>query len=185
MKVVFPILVFLFILSSCTHKNEIKVPPHTNIFKYTIEETSEAVRTGKYYGFVRLDSALYYARKEKKNILVVFTCWACSSNGPVEWETLSLYEDKKKLYDNFVIACLYVDDKRDLCDTQTVLLGNRPFKLKTIGNLYSYLQANVFQCNTQPQLAFLDTNLVAYGKVQSWTKNKQDVNEFIESGLKK
>ncbi|MBA3680618.1 MAG: hypothetical protein H0W73_05570 [Bacteroidetes bacterium] len=169
----------LFLFSSCVHKQV--VPPNATMFRYVDKDTHDTI---KFYAYKDLDTAIYYAKKENKNILVVFSGWATSTRG--EWRTLAAFDDEKKIAENFIIAWLPVDDKKPLIDTnQVVLWGNMNMKLKTIGDRYSFFQNDVFKASCQPQLCFIDTMKMPIGETTYAEWDKAAVTKFINSGLKK
>lgn len=106
------------------------------------------------------DEALAYAKKVNKPLLIDFTGWACVNCRKMESQIWTDPEVDKRLRNEVVLVSLYVDDKTDLPEDQHTVkkLGDRDFKIKTIGNKWSYFQANVFKTNTQPQYILLDSN---------------------------
>ncbi len=89
-------IVILLVFVSCS--NRPITPEHSYVFRY-IDKT-----TG--------DTAIMYAKKEKKNILLIFSGWSFSSNPRMEWKTLAQFEDHDKIQESFILAWLPVDDKR-------------------------------------------------------------------------
>jgi thiol:disulfide interchange protein DsbD len=112
------------------------------------------------------DEALAYAKKVNKPLMVDFTGWACVNCRKMEEKIWPDPEVDKRLRNDVVLVSLYVDDKNELPqDQQTVKkLGDRDFKIKTIGNKWSYMQADRFKTNTQPQYILLDNNEVMLTK---------------------
>lgn len=106
------------------------------------------------------DEALAYARKVNKPLMLDFTGWACVNCRKMESQIWPDPEVDKRLRNEVVLVSLYVDDKNELPeDQQTVKkLGDRDYKIKTVGNKWSYFQANVYGANTQPEYVLLDTN---------------------------
>jgi hypothetical protein len=191
MRQLFFLSLISVILFSCNNKNNStknnstnKAPVcYTDTFKYVNRKLP--FDTTKFYGFTDLDTALVYAKKQKKNILLIFTGWACVDPSIREWKTLMLYDDNSFIQENFVIACLYVDDKHLLVDTtQVEMIREKPFHIRTVGDRNSLLQINLLQSNCQPALCFVDTNMVRYGELGHYTPIKEEVERFILSGLK-
>ncbi len=108
--------------------------------------------------FHNYDEALAYARKVKKPLMLDFTGWACVNCRKMESQVWPDPEVDKRLRNDVVLVSLYVDDKTDLpAAEQTVKkLGDRDFKINTIGNRWSYMQANIYKTNTQPQYILID-----------------------------
>ena len=67
------------------------------------------------------------------------------------WTWLGLNED-------VVLVSLYVDERIDLPkeEQREESYGGKTFKIKTIGNKWSYLQASEFDTNSQPFYVMLD-----------------------------
>lgn len=171
----------LTLLVSCSGRRAL--PRHTDIFTYSDEKTGDIV---KYYGFKNLDTAIFHATRENKNILVIFSGYACMAIGGQEWRTLSLLADPDKIYHQFVIAWLAVDDSRPSLDTsQTVFWHGKQRRLTTIGDKNKYLEELLFNTATQPLFGFMDTSQNIFGQTLGYTKNQSDVDSFINSGLER
>lgn len=106
------------------------------------------------------DEALAYAKKVGKPLMLDFTGWACVNCRKMESQVWPDPEVDKRLRNEVVLVSLYVDDKNELPADQQVVkkLGDREFTIKTIGNKWSYMQANVYQTNSQPQYIMIDHN---------------------------
>lgn len=179
MKIVINILLLLLLIS-CGNNKQI-TPRDSDVFLYIDKATKDTI---KFYGFKDLDTAIYYAKKERKNILVVFSGYACSAVHGMEWKTLSLYQDKTNIQNNFILAWLPVDDQTIANDTsQVVFWYSKQRKLIKKGDQYKYFEEHTFQQSTQPLLCFIDTLKKPYGKSIGYTPDKQEVEAFINSGL--
>lgn len=106
------------------------------------------------------DEALAYAKKVGKPLMIDFTGWACVNCRKMEEQVWTDSEVDKRIRNEVVLVSLYVDDKTELpADQQTVKkLGDRDFKIKSIGNKWSYFQALNYKTNTQPQYVLIDHN---------------------------
>lgn len=170
----------LVLLISCGNQEQF-LPRHSDVFRYVDKTTKDTI---KFYGYKDLDTAIYYAKKEQKNVLVVFSCWACMSMTGREWKTLSLYKDKINIQNNFILAWLPVDDQTVANDTsQIVFWYGEQRKLIKKGDHYKYFEEQTFQQSTQPLFCFIDTLKKPYGKSIGYTPDKQEVEAFINSGL--
>jgi thiol:disulfide interchange protein len=112
------------------------------------------------------NEALAYAKKVHKPLMLDFTGWACVNCRKMEEKIWPDPEVDRRLRNDVVLVSLYVDDKNELPqDQQTIKkLGDRDFKIKTIGNKWSYMQADKYKTNTQPQYILLDNNEVMLTK---------------------
>jgi thiol:disulfide interchange protein len=106
------------------------------------------------------NEALTYAKKVHKPLMIDFTGWACVNCRKMESLVWTDPEVDKRIRNEVVLVSLYVDDKTELpLDQQiTKKLGDRDFKIKTIGNRWSFMQADQYKTNTQPQYILLDGN---------------------------
>jgi hypothetical protein len=171
----------LFLFASCADKG--MTPKHTDVFYYANAKTGDTTR---FFGYRDLDTALYFAKAEKKNILVIFSGWACMSVHGLEWKTLSLYGNANKINNNFVIAWLAVDDKSPAKDTsQRVFWYGKQRHLTDMGDQYKYFEETVFHQSTQPLFCFIDSTKKPFGKVMGYTRDEDQIEAFIESGLNK
>ena len=84
-----------------------------------------------------------------------------------------------------VIVSLYVDDKRELpSDQQTEkTLGGKVFKIKTIGNKWSYMQALRYKTNSQPQYIMLDHNENMLTDPTNYDPNIQKYINWLDAGI--
>ena len=106
------------------------------------------------------NEALEYAKKVEKPLLIDFTGLACINCRKMEAQVWSDPEVDKRLRNEIVLVSLYVDDKKELpLNEQTIKkLGDRDFTIKTIGNKWSYMQADRYKTNAQPQYVLVDHN---------------------------
>ena len=106
------------------------------------------------------DQALAYAKKVGKPLLIDFTGWACVNCRKMESQVWTDPEVDKRIRNEVILVSLYVDDKTELpANEQTVKkLGSRDFQIKSIGNKWSYMQANLYKTNAQPQYILVDNN---------------------------
>ena len=116
--------------------------------------------------------------------MIDFTGWACVNCRKMESQVWTDSEVDKRLRNDVVLVSLYVDDKNQLpADQQTVKkLGDRDFKIKTIGNKWSFLQADKFKTNTQPQYIMLDHNEQLLSEPSSYDPDIQNYIKWLDAG---
>jgi thiol:disulfide interchange protein len=104
------------------------------------------------------DQALAYAKQVNKPLMIDFTGWACVNCRKMENQVWIDTRVDNILRNDVVLVSLYVDDKRELpLAEQTVkMLGEKEYRIKTIGNKWSYMQASIYKTNSQPQYILLD-----------------------------
>jgi thiol:disulfide interchange protein DsbD len=122
------------------------------------------------------DEALAYAKKVNKPLMIDFTGLACVNCRKMESLVWPDPEVDKRLRNEVVLVSLYVDDKKELpANQQTVKkLGNRDFTISTIGNKWSFMQANLYKTNAQPQYILIDN------KEQQLTKETAHFDSDIQ-----
>jgi len=122
------------------------------------------------------DQALAYARKVGKPLMIDFTGLACVNCRKMESLVWTDPQVDKRLRSDIVLVSLYVDDKTALpASEQTVKkLGDRNFTINSIGNKWSYMQANLYKTNAQPQYILIDNN------EQQLTKETAHYNSDIQ-----
>lgn len=177
-------MIYIFILTllvSCSGRQN--PPRHTDVFTYRDNNTGDTI---KYYGFKDLDTALFHAKSNNKKVLVIFSGYSCLAIGGQEWRTLSLYTDRDKIHEEFVIAWLAVDDQSTVFDTtQTVFWYGKQRRLISMGDKNKFFQESLFNSSTQPFYAFLDIDKKPIGQTLTYTKTQADVDAFVNSGLTK
>lgn len=130
------------------------------------------------------EEALAYARKENKPLLLDFTGWACVNCRKMEANVWTNAEVDKRLREDIVLVSLYVDDKRELPKEEqtTKWLGDKAFAVKTIGNKWSYFQAQRFQINSQPYYVLLDGDEKALGVFDGYDPSTSNYIQFLKEG---
>jgi len=172
-------IIALAFVCSC---NRQVVPENSYAFHYIKKESKDTLT---YYAYKNIDTAIFYAKKERKNILVIFSSYSSMAMRNMEWKTLSLYPGRSKIQDHFVLLWLAVDDRRILKDTsQVVFWYNQYIRLKEIGDKNKYFEETVFGFSTQPFFCFIDSLKKPFGKVIGYERDERKLDDFIASGLK-
>lgn len=182
---IFTTILIMLLFPNCRADKKENRPVKSNqtIFTYVDKNTLD---TTKFYGYKDVDTAIYQAKKENKNILLVFSGYACMDMGGKEWKTLAAYGDNDKIQDNFIIAWLAVDDNQIAKDTnQVVSWYGKDRKLISVGDQTKYYMEKSFEQSTVPLFCFIDTLKKSFGKTIGYTPVKTDVEDFINSGLTK
>ncbi len=135
-------------------------------------------------GFVDYDDALAYAKEVNKPLLLDFTGYACANCRRMEenvWVKPKVLEQLKK---NFVIASLYVDDKKVLPKEKFYTSAYDDEIKTTIGEKNMDFEITRFNNNAQPFYVVVDVsgktivNPIGYSSVEDFVK-------FLEKGKKK
>jgi thiol:disulfide interchange protein DsbD len=110
------------------------------------------------YGFYDFDDAQVYAKEINMPILIDFTGYACANCRKMEENVWSKPEVLKRLQENFVIASLYVDDKKEL-PKEKQYTSTYDNELKTtVGDKNMDLEITKFNNNAQPYYIIVHPN---------------------------
>ncbi len=136
------------------------------------------------------DKGMEYAKKVGKAVVIDFTGKACVNCRKMEQAVWSDPFIKKFLKNEVVLISLYVDDRISLPKEKQyeTNLAGKVKKVKTIGDQWMVLQANIYGTNSQPYYVFLDhderqmvepANYQDYGNVELFTDwLKRGIKEF-------
>ncbi|MFT4664891.1 MAG: thioredoxin-related protein [Polaribacter sp.] len=150
------ILVYIVIIG-CNNTNAIALDEMcTQTPKYS--ETFELPKG--LIGYNNYELALDCAKKTNRSLAIYFTGFACVNCKYFERDFLYQDEVKEMLNENFIIAVLYVDDKRELPEEDQVEVtsnySNQSRVVRTVGHLNVSL-TNKYHHSSHPSL-FIATN---------------------------
>jgi thiol:disulfide interchange protein len=135
-------------------------------------------------GFSDYDDALAYAKEVNKPLLLDFTGYACANCRKMEENVWVKPEVLERLKQDYVIASLYVDDKKEL-PAEKHYKSNYDDEVKTtVGDKNMDLEITKFNNNAQPYYAVVDAsgktivNPIGYSSVEDFVK-------FLDEGKKK
>jgi len=131
------------------------------------------------------DEGLAAARSEGKPMLLDFTGWACVNCRKMEEQVWSDPEVAKMLTQDVVLVSLYVDDRTALPESEHRVeeYGGKDFRVKTIGNKWSYLQASRFDRNAQPFYVMIDHDGNHIGGSAGYDPDADLFIDFLKDGL--
>jgi thiol:disulfide interchange protein DsbD len=89
------------------------------------------------------------------------------------------------LTEEAVLVSLYVDERKALPESEQRVeqFGGKDFKVRTVGNKWTYLQASRFGTNAQPFYVMLDHNGEALGEGVGYDPDPQKFIDFLEAGF--
>ena len=153
-------------------------------FQY-IQKTPRA-DTFRFYGVTDIKQAINCARREQKQILLIFSGMSAMPISNLEWRTLSLFGDNEFLQSKYILTWLAVDDRSMISAGR---LDKRLFEgidnAKTVGEQNMLLQRHLTQSVIQPAYCIIDTNLNRHGLIMNYTDDESVVKEFVMCGLNK
>ena len=85
--------------------------------------------------------------------------------------------------EKYVLIQLYVDDKTKLAEPIMVNDAGKEYKLRTVGNKWSYLQSSKFGATAQPFYVLLDADGNVLEKGYSYDDDVQKIQAWLQSGL--
>ncbi len=129
---------------------------------------------------------LAYAKESGRPILLDFTGWACVNCRKMEEQVWSDPRVLKRLAEDYVLISLYVDEKTKLpIEEQTeVMIGDKKKKLRTVGNRWSYMQAERFGTNSQPYYVVLNHDGEQLGEPAAYDPDIDRYVAWLDMGLK-
>ena len=130
--------------------------------------------------------ALEVARREKKPLLVDFTGWACVNCRKMEESVWTQPEISKILSNDVILVSLYVDERKALPKEEHEIksYGGKDFKIKTVGNKWTYMEVERYGTNAQPFYVMLDANEEVLSGSASYNSDPQVFLDFLKEGIK-
>ena len=131
------------------------------------------------------DKGLAAAKEEGKPMLLDFTGWACVNCRKMEEQVWSNPKVAEILTQDVVLVSLYVDDRKSLPESEHRVeeYGGKDFRIKTIGNKWSYLQASRFDRNAQPFYVMIDHDGQNIGGNAGYDPDADVFIDFLQDGL--
>ncbi len=155
--------------SSDTNKTVAYVKPK----KYTDILASEIAGVETFFDF---DEAIAAAKAMNKPVMIDFTGHSCANCRKMESEVLSKPEVSKILHNDFVVVSLYLDEKRELPDSEKYVSTFDQSSVNNIGAKNLDFEANIANSNSMPLYIFTDEA----GKIiKNYGGYDPDMNRFI------
>lgn len=135
--------------------------------------------------FTDYDAGLAAAQAEGKPMLLDFTGWACVNCRKMEEQVWPNPEVARILTEDVVLVSLYVDDRTQLPESEqrVEVYGGKDFKIRNVGNKWSYLQAARFNRNAQPFYVMLDHAGNQIGGSAGYDPDPELFIAFLNEGL--
>ena len=106
--------------------------------------------------FFDFDEAVAAAKQLHKPIMIDFTGHSCANCRKMEAEVLSKQEVSGTLNKDFIVASLYVDEKRELPDGEKYISKFDRSKINNVGAKNLDFEATIANYNAQPLYIFTD-----------------------------
>ncbi len=131
------------------------------------------------------NKGMEYAKKVGKPVLLDFTGYACVNCRKMEELVWSDPKVLGVLNNDVVLISLYVDDKKELPETEQYVSETTGKKIKTIGNKWSDLQIKTYKANAQPFYVIVDHNSVNLTEPSAYNPNIEEYYKWLQSGIGK
>ena len=134
--------------------------------------------------FEDYEKGLAYAKTVNKPILLDFTGYACVNCRKMEDYVWSDPAILKILQDEVVLISLYVDDKRELPESEQYVSKETGKEIVSVGNKWSDFQITRYKANAQPYYIVLDTeeNMLS-DKPESYNSDINAYKGWLRAGV--
>jgi thiol:disulfide interchange protein len=136
-------------------------------------------------GYFDYDQALACARQQNKPLFIDFTGHGCTNCREMEAAVWSDPAVLNQLKNDFVVVALYVDEKRELPESEWYTSKYDNKVKKSIGKQNADLQITNLENNAQPFYVLLGTDEVAVAPPFGYKKDAAAFSKFLESGKKR
>ncbi len=136
-------------------------------------------------GYFDYEQALNCARKLKKPLFIDFTGHGCVNCRKMEENVWSHPQVLKRLRENFVIVALYVDDKKELPESDWILSKVDGKKKTSLGKKYADFQIEKYKVNAQPYYVLLDNNENLLAPPRAYDLNVDEFIKFLDQAIEK
>ncbi|WP_372474906.1 cytochrome c biogenesis protein CcdA [Capnocytophaga sp. ARDL2] len=135
--------------------------------------------------FTDYEKGMAYAKEVNKPVLLDFTGYACVNCRKMEDHVWIDNKILPTLKNDIVLISLYVDDKKDLPESEQYVSETTGKKIKTVGNKWSDFQIEKYQANAQPYYIILDHEGNSLNTPVGYTPNVDEYMQWLESGISK
>lgn len=129
------------------------------------------------------DKGLAYAKEVNKPVMIDFTGWACVNCRKMEQNVWPKDRVLQILKNEVVLISLYVDDKRELPESEKYVSETTGKKIKTIGNKWSDFQIVRYKANAQPYYVLMDHNEENLVPPVGYTPDVDDYLKWLRQGI--
>lgn len=133
-------------------------------------------------GFFDYSQAAAYAQKVNKPLFVDITGHGCVNCREMESKVWSDPRVLKLLRDDYVIVALYMDDKKELPESDWVTTPSGKV-LKSLGRINSYFALSTFGVNAQPYYILVGKNGKQLAPPRGYDLNVESYVKFLQQGV--
>ena len=84
-----------------------------------------------------------------------------------------------------VLISLYVDDKKELAESDQYVSETTGKKIKTIGNKWSDFQIKTYKANAQPYYVIVDHNSANLAEPSAYNPDIEEYFNWLKAGISK
>ena len=133
--------------------------------------------------FTDYEEGMRYAKEKGMPVMIDFTGYGCVNCRKMEAAVFVDPAVAEMMREKYVLIQLYVDDKTKLAEPIMVNDAGKEYKLRTVGNKWSYLQSSKFGATAQPFYVLLDADGNVLEKGYSYDDDVQKFQAWLQSGL--
>ncbi len=130
------------------------------------------------------DKGMEFAKGAGKPVLLDFTGYACVNCRKMEELVWSDSKILGVLKNDVVLISLYVDDKKELPESEQYVSETTGKKIKTIGNKWSDLQIKTYKANAQPFYVIVDHQSANLTEPSAYNPDITAYYGWLQSGIK-
>lgn len=158
--------------------------------KVQSEGFNSALPEGAEYGpqnirtFHDYEKGMQYAKKIGKPVLLDFTGYACVNCRKMEELVWSDPKVLGVLNNDVILISLYVDDKKELPESEQYVSETTGKKIRTIGNKWSDLQIKTYKANAQPFYVMVDHSSANLTEPSAYNPDIEEYYKWVQTGIK-
>jgi len=134
-------------------------------------------------GYFDYDQALRCSKEQNKPLFIDFTGHGCVNCREMEANVWSNPEVLKRLRNDYIVVALYVDDRKDLPQSDWVTSTYDGKVKNTVGKKFADFQITRFKVNSQPYYVLLDNKGELLNKPKAYDLNVDNFIKFLDDGV--
>jgi len=158
---------------------------------HSAAQTLKTLPEGADYGpnnivtFEDYDTALAYAKKVNKPLLIDFTGRACQNCRLMEENVWSKDKVLSLLNNDVVLVSLFVDERTKLPEDEQYISEYSGKKVTTVGQKWTELETFVYKNNSQPLYVLIDHDENKLNEPVGYTPDVDEYYNWLVSGIEK
>lgn len=133
--------------------------------------------------FTDYEEGMMYAKSQNKPVLLDFTGYGCVNCRKMEAAVWTSPQVQRLMAEEYVVISLYVDDKTPLPTPMIVKENGEQYRLRSIGDKWSYLQRYKFGANAQPFYVLVNSDGCPLNSPYGFDEDVNLYIKFLKTGL--